>query len=77
MSNAATGVWCAFGAILGGLAGAAAGKYVAQSRPRHSSDVSDVEDAMVVGGATGAVFGSFVAGAVMGEEAPRPRLTGG
>ena len=79
MSNAATGMWSAFGAILGGIAGAAAGKYVAEVRPRgrsvsHSRE-SDVEDAMVVGGATGAVLGAFVAGAVTGEAAPAAQLS--
>jgi hypothetical protein len=80
MSNAATGVWSAFGAILGGVAGAAAAKYAVESRPRGRGTrdrASEVEDAMVVGGAAGAVFGSFLAGATMGEAAPAPRLTGG
>ena len=77
MSNATTGMWSALGAILGGVAGAAAAKYAVQSRPRNQRTASEVEDAMVVGGATGAVFGAFVAGAVTGEEAPRPRLTSG
>lgn len=81
MSNAATGIWSAVGAILGGVAGAAAAKYAVESRPRGRGATrdraSEVEDAMVVGGAAGAVLGSFVAGATMGEAAPAPRLTGG
>jgi hypothetical protein len=81
VSNAATGIWSAFGAILGGVAGAAAAKYAVESRPRGRGArdrASEVEDAMVVGGAAGAVLGSFVAGATMGEAAaPTPRLTGG
>jgi|HubBroStandDraft_1064217.scaffolds.fasta_scaffold14595_7 hypothetical protein len=80
MSNAATGVWSALGALLGGVAGAAAAKYVVESRPRGRGNrdrASEVEDAMVVGGAAGAVLGSFVAGATMSEPATVPRLAGG
>jgi len=78
--NAATGMWSALGAILGGVAGAAAAKYVVERRPRgrgapHGS--SEVEDAMVVGGAAGAVLGSFVAGAATAESPSVPRLAGG
>jgi hypothetical protein len=74
MSNARTGLWSAVGALFGGIAGAAAAKYAAQARPRGRSTGAEVEDAMVVGGATGAVLGAFVAGAAMGEEPLRPRL---
>ncbi len=77
MSNAATGVWSAFGALLGGVAGAAAAKYVVESRPRGRGTREGTEDAMVVGGAAGAVLGSFLAGATMSEAAPAPRLAGG
>jgi hypothetical protein len=83
MSNARTGMWSALGAILGGVAGAAAGKYAAQTRPRGRRDRQgedlrgDVEDAMVVGGSAGAVLGAFVAGAAMGEQVQVPRLTNG
>jgi hypothetical protein len=81
MSNARTGLWSAFGALLGGVAGAAAAKYVVEARPRGRADSrergAEVEDAMVVGGAAGAVLGAFVAGAATGEETPRPRLTSG
>jgi outer membrane lipoprotein SlyB len=81
MSNARTGMWSALGAILGGVAGAAAAKYVVESRPRGRSGQrdrsSEVEDAMVVGGAAGAVLGSFVAGAATGEGAPAPQLATG
>jgi branched-subunit amino acid ABC-type transport system permease component len=77
MSNAATGLWSAVGALLGGIAGAATAKYAVQTRPRGRATGSEVEDAMVVGGATGAVLGAFVAGAAMGEQALRPRLTSG
>jgi hypothetical protein len=33
-----------------------------------------MEDAMVVGGATGAVVGAFIGGTVAGEESPPPQL---
>lgn len=72
MSNARTGLWSAIGAFLGGAAGAAAGRYAAQSRPTGStSSARQVEDAMVVGGATGAVAGAFIGGALAGEEEPK------
>jgi len=82
MSNANTGLWSAFGAVLGGAAGAAAGFYAAQARPRsrfgaeapvrHRARGQDVEDAMVIGGATGAVVGAFLAGTAAGEDPPAP-----
>lgn len=76
MSNASTGFWSALGAVVGGAAGAYAGSYAAQMRPRvryanaprrHSFRGQDVEDAMMVGGATGAVVGAFIAGTIAGE----------
>lgn len=78
MSNANTGLMSALGALLGGAAGAVAGYYASQVRPRYAdSPVSgaQVEDAMVVGGATGAVVGAFIGGTLSGEEAPK--LTAG
>lgn len=83
MSNSSTGFWSAVGAVLGGAAGAAAGHYAAQLRPRvrYASESRprvlgrDVEDAMVVGGATGAVVGAFIGGAIAGEEPPPKQLT--
>jgi len=82
MSNAKTGIWSALGALAGGLAGAAAGKYAVETRPRYRYTEqpprrrpggSEVEDAMVVGGAAGAVFGAFLGGTLSGEETP-PQL---
>jgi len=70
MSNAKTGLWSAFGALLGGAAGAAAGRYAAETRPRVRYAIAkhggDIEDAMVVGGATGAVIGAFIGGMASG-----------
>ena len=72
MSNTKTGLWSAFGALLGGAAGAAAGHYAAKTRPTGGkSSVQQVEDAMVVGGASGAVVGAFIGGALSGEEEPK------
>jgi len=77
MSNAKTGLWSAIGALLGGAVGATAGKYVSQTRPRarYGGGImpGETEDAMVVGGAAGAVLGAFVAGASTGESAPLPQ----
>lgn len=74
MANAKTGLWSAFGALLGGVAGAAAGHYAATMRPRVRAELgiggADIEDAMVIGGATGAVLGAFIGGAAGGESAP-------
>lgn len=70
MSSAKTGIWSAFGALTGGLVGAFAGRYAAQIRPRGHAASQEIEDAMVVGGATGSVVGAFVAGAISGETAP-------
>jgi len=71
MSNGTTGFWAAAGAVLGGIAGAQAGKYAAGARPRYQyasePKGSEVEDAMVIGGAVGAVLGAFVGGTVAGE----------
>jgi len=78
MSNARTGLWSAAGALLGGVIGASAAKYTVQARPRGRPTGTEVEDAMVVGGAAGAVLGAFVAATAMGEEPPpRPRLPSG
>lgn len=71
MSSTRTGLWSAFGALLGGAAGVAAGHYAAKARPRYaggSISGETVEDAMVVGGATGAVVGAFIGGAASGPE---------
>jgi outer membrane lipoprotein SlyB len=84
MSNAKTGIWSALGALAGGLAGAAAGKLAVEARPRYRYGYaeqpprrrpggSEVEDAMVVGGAAGAVLGAFIGGTMSGEETP-PQL---
>ena len=76
MSNAKTGLWSAIGALLGGAAGAAAGKYAVEARPRYRyagrgrPGGSEVEDAMVVGGAAGAVLGAFIGGTASGEDPP-------
>ena len=82
MSNAKTGLVSAIGALLGGALGAAAGKYAVEARPRYryanappfrrGPGGSEVEDAMVTGGAAGAVFGAFVGGALAGEDPPPP-----
>jgi len=84
MSNARTGLWSAIGAVIGGAAGAAGGYYAAQARPRvryanaplprKRSKGQAVEDAMVVGGATGAVVGAFLAGTMAGEDPPPKQL---
>ena len=78
MSNAKTGLLSAIGALLGGAAGAYAGRYVAETRPRVRYSIAErggeIEDAMVVGGAAGAVFGAFVGGTVGGEPTPPPQL---
>ncbi len=60
MSNAKTGFWAGLGALVGGAAGAAAGYYTEQFRPRTRYAMtrgrgSNIEDAMVIGGAAGAV----------------------
>ena len=70
MSNAKTGLWSAVGALLGGVAGAFAGKAAVQYKPRQYYGArrgSEVADAMAVGAATGAVIGSFAAGTMAGE----------
>lgn len=78
MSNAKTGLLSAFGALLGGVAGAAAGHYAANARPRvryaAEDRGTDVEDAMVIGGAAGAVVGAFIGGTVGGEDPPPQQL---
>jgi len=76
MSNVNTGFWSALGAVVGGVAGAAAGHYAQQLRPRvryaraprTQGDV--MEDAMVIGGAAGAVLGAFIGGTAAGDETP-------
>lgn len=107
MANARTGLWSVFGALVGGAAGVAAGRYAALARPRARSgdgggggggggrgrygapqyggfseyqpggrsSGSEVEDAMVIGGATGAVLGAFVGATVAGEDPPPPPPT--
>ncbi|KKK76002.1 hypothetical protein LCGC14_2868080 [marine sediment metagenome] len=74
MSDPKTGLWSAFGALLGGAMGVAAGHYAAKARPRYAGGTvtgESVEDAMVIGGATGAVVGAFIGGAVAGPEPPQ------
>ena len=82
MSNAKTGIFSALGALVGGLADAAAGRYAAESRPRYRYSYSEdrtgrrappgteVEDAMVVGAGAGAVVGAFLGGTLAGEPEP-------
>jgi len=70
--NAKTGFWSAFGALVGGFAGATAGKYAAQNRYVMGTNVAD---AMVVGGAAGATVGAFVGGAVASGNVTLPKLT--
>ena len=83
MSNASTGFWSALGAVVGGAAGAAAGHYAQKSRPRaryanapRPRTQGDImEDAMVIGGAAGAVVGAFLGGTMAGEDPVPPQLT--
>ena len=70
MSNAKTGLWSAVGALLGGVAGAFAGKAAVQYMPRKYYGARrgvDVADAMATGAAAGAVVGAFAAGTMAGE----------
>jgi hypothetical protein len=64
--NNKTGFWSAFGALVGGAIGATTAKYAVQVRPRHSytgrPPGTEIEDAMVIGGAAGAMIGAFVGG---------------
>ena len=84
MSNAKTGLAAAFGAVLGGVAGAASGYYAAQYRPRlRYSRVHDgrrgaqeIEDAMVIGGGIGATVGAFIGGTLAGEDEPKTLTVG-
>jgi uncharacterized membrane protein YfcA len=75
--NAKTGFWSAFGALAGGALGAVAGKYAVQMplRYRYAEQPrrrGEVEDAMVIGGAAGAMIGSFFGAAVSApEESPQ------
>lgn len=74
MSDAKVGLYSALGAVLGGAAGAAAGYAAAKYRPRvrfsMNSRGSQIEDAMVIGGATGAVVGAFIGGTVGSNDPP-------
>ena len=87
MSNAKTGLAAAFGAVLGGVAGAASGYYAAQYRPRlryaRAARVHDgrrgaqeIEDAMVIGGGIGATVGAFIGGTLAGEDEPKTLTVG-
>ena len=70
MSNAKTGLWSAVGALLGGVAGAFAGKAAVKYMPRKYYGARrgvDVADAMATGAAAGAVVGAFAAGTMAGE----------
>ena len=68
MSNARTGLWSAVGALLGGVAGAYAGKVVHQHQPiRRYGRGGSVADSMATGAAAGAVVGAFAAGTMAGE----------
>jgi hypothetical protein len=78
LSDARTGLFAALGAVLGGAAGAAAGYAAAKYRPRLSYSVrargaQEIEDAMVIGGAAGAVVGAFVGGTIASKD-PTPVL---
>lgn len=71
MADVSTGLWSAVGAVLGGAAGAYTGYLAATTRPRarYSSGRrrgQQIEDAMVVGGAAGAVVGAFLGGTIAG-----------
>jgi Na+/H+-translocating membrane pyrophosphatase len=76
VSNPKTGIWSAVGAVLGGVAGAVAGQHAARYRPRvryaREQGPGDIEDAMVVGGAAGAVVGAFLGGTIAGEDEKPP-----
>jgi len=88
MSNVKTGFWSAIGALAGGVAGAYAGKFAVQQRPRYRyatesrfSPVpsrrgpggTEIEDAMVIGGSAGAVIGAFIGGAASAPaDSPEP-----
>jgi hypothetical protein len=75
--SAKTGLWSAFGALVGGAAGAMAGQAAVKYRPRvryaAQSKGAEIEDAMVIGGAAGAVLGAFIGGAA-GSDDPPPQL---
>lgn len=75
MASAKVGILSALGAVVGGALGATAGRYAATARPRvryaaQRGRGHEIEDAMVVGGAAGAVFGAFVAGTLASDESP-------
>ena len=76
--NAKTGFWSAFGALVGGAIGATAGKYAVQVRPRYRYSAeqrgTEIEDGMVIGGAAGALLGSFVGAAASAPEEAAPQL---
>ena len=81
MSNAKTGILSALGAAVGGALGATAGYYAAQYRPTlhyrrrmNARGDQEIEDAMVIGGATGAVVGAFLGGTMGGEPTPPAQL---
>lgn len=74
MSDVKAGIWSALGAIAGGAAGAFAGRYAAQMRPRGYGarrSSQELEDAMVVGGSAGAVLGAFFGGTIGADEPPK------
>lgn len=75
MASARTGVWSAIGALVVGAAGAFTGREVARRYPvvRYSLNRGRggrVTDAMVAGGAAGAVVGAFIGGALSGNSTP-------
>lgn len=78
--NAKTGLWSAFGAVVGGAVGAAAGYAAEQYRPRVRYSAAQkgkgavIEDAMVIGGAVGATVGAFIGGAAGSANPPPPQL---
>jgi hypothetical protein len=78
--NSKAGFWSAVGALVGGVVGAASAKYAAEVRPRSRlrydamQEGSPVEDAMIIGGAAGAVLGAFVGGAA-GASEETPQIT--
>lgn len=75
MASARTGVWSALGALVVGAAGALAGREIARAYPDVTYSLrrrrgGPVTDAMVAGGAAGAIVGAFIGGALSGDSSP-------
>ena len=66
--SAKTGLWSAFGALLGGVAGATAASML-PPRARYAV-AGRAGDTRVVGGAAGAIVGAFLGGALGAESPP-------